>query len=105
MSTLHHYVIVRADLPVGTLVAMCIHAAGESGGGVPPGTHAVALSAPDEHALAQVEDRLVSNGIPHHAVREPDAPWDGALMAIGIEPMVATNPNLRRVVKRLRLLR
>lgn len=104
--TLHHYVIVRNDLPRGVMVAQVVHAAGESvDGPVPPGTHAVALAAPDEPTLARVEDRLVEHGIPHHAVREPDSPWEGALMAIGIEPMVANNPNLRRVVKRLRLLK
>lgn len=104
--TLHHYVIVRDDLPLGVMAAQVIHAAGESvSGPVPSGTHAVALAAPDERTLVRVEERLVEHGVPHRAVREPDAPWHGALMAIGIEPMAANNQDLRRVVKRLRLLK
>ena len=104
--TLHHYVVVRNDLPLGALVAQVIHAADESiDGPVPSGTHAVALAVPDEEALERVEQRLVENGVPHTPIREPDAPWNGALMAIGILPMVASNPNLRQVVKRLSLLK
>jgi hypothetical protein len=103
---LHHYVIVREDLPLGTLAAQMIHAAGESvSDPVPKGTHAVALMARSEQDLERIERGLQDNDVPHVAVREPDEPWCGALMAIGIRPMPATNPNLRRAVKRLPLLK
>lgn len=102
---LHHYVIVRDDLPLGTLAAQVIHAAGESSDRVPSGTHAVALAVPNERALARIEQRLIEHDVPHAAIREPDLPWSGALMAIGIRPMDADNPNLRACVKRLRLLK
>ena len=101
---LHHYVIVRNDLPRGVLAAQVIHAAGESSDRVPKGTHAVCLSARNEGELARVEERLIQGDVPHVAVREPDAPWDNALMAIGIVPMPRSNPNLRRAVSRLKLL-
>lgn len=104
--TLHHFVIVRDDLPIGVLAAQVIHAAGESvEGKVPSGTHAVALAAPSEEALERIEQRLVENDVPHTSIREPDSPWNGALMAIGIRPMAQDNPNLRRAVKRLPLLK
>lgn len=104
--TLHHFVIVRDDLPRGVLAAQVIHAAGESTDGpVPSGTHAVALAAPSEEALERIEQRLIEHDVPHTSIREPDAPWNGALMAIGIRPMPQSNPNLRRAVKRLPLLK
>lgn len=103
---LHHYVIVREDLPLGTLGAQLIHAAGESVvEPVPKGTYAICLSVPNEAALERTEQCLQENDVPHVAVREPDKPWCGAIMTIGIRPMSATNPNLRRVVKRLPLLK
>jgi len=100
---LHHYVIVRADLPLGVLGAQIVHAAGESSDRVPSGTHAVCLSVPDEEALVRIEERLDRYDVPHVAIREPDAPYHGALMTIGIPPMVRTT-NLRRAVSRLPLL-
>lgn len=70
------------------MIAQTIHAAGESSPGpsLPPDTHAVALAASSEQELLDLEMKLVQAGIPHRAIREPDAPWCGQLMAIGIEP-------------------
>lgn len=99
-----HYCIVRADLPRGVLAAQLIHAAGESSpGGLPPGTRAVALAARDEAHLRSVERRLVRLGIEHRAIREPDRPWDGALMAIGLAPVI-DRTTVRRATRRLPLL-
>ena len=68
-------------------VAQTIHAAGESSpGNLPDNTYAIALAARDEAHLLEVEDRLRRREVPHHSIREPDAPWNGALMAIGIPP-------------------
>lgn len=100
-----HYCIVRADLPRGVLAAQLIHAAGESAlGGVPEGTRAVALAARDEAHLRSLERRLRRLGIDHRAIREPDPPWNGALMAIGLTP-VDDRTTVRRVTRRLPLLR
>jgi hypothetical protein len=80
-----HCCVVRADLPRGVQAAMIIHAAGESSpGALPPGTHAVALAAADETHLLRIERRLIFERIPHVAIREPDPPYAGALMAIGL---------------------
>jgi hypothetical protein len=69
-----------------------------------PGTIAVALAARDEAELRAIELELSARGIPHRAIREPDPPWNGALMAIGIEPL-ADRAAVRPVTGRLQLLR
>lgn len=100
----YHYVICRADLPLGTLCAQIIHAAGESGP-ARPGTHAIALSVPNEAALELVEERLRTAKIHHAAIREPDPPWLGAIMCIGIPPTHASDPSLRSIIRRLQLIK
>ena len=87
------------------IAAQLVHAAGESApGDLPSGTHAVVLSVENEAALREVERRLFQFDVPYHAIREPDEPWCGALMAIGISPMTPTK-QLRKVTKNLRLLK
>lgn len=85
---LYHYIIIRKDLPPGVALAQTVHAAGESAQNtvVPPDTHAVVLAVPDECALLAVEAKLLRNGLELSAIREPDEPWSGQLMAIGIKP-------------------
>jgi peptidyl-tRNA hydrolase len=96
-------VIVRSDLPTGIREAQCVHAAGESvQGPVPEGTNAVVLSA-DAATLAALELRLQAAGVPHAAIREPDPPYHGALLAIGIAP--AARAVIRQYVSSLPLLR
>jgi len=102
---LTHYCILREDLPRGVLAAQLIHAAGESSpGDLPKNTFAVALAARDATHLEFVESKLQDLGIPHHAIREPDEPWNGALMAIGIPPVEDRN-TLKKAVSSLPLLR
>lgn len=85
---LTHYVVVRADLPIGFMAAQIVHATGESvTGRVHPNTNAVVLVARDEAALSLLERQVTDAQIAHVAVREPDAPWNGALTAIGFEPI------------------
>lgn len=104
MTALVHICIVRADLPRGVLAAQLVHAAGESSpGALPRGTHAVALAARDEAHLEALAQRLTFEGLPHHQIREPDPPWCGALMAIGLPPR-PPSPRLE-ALRRLRLLR
>lgn len=43
-------------------------------------------------------------GFAFRAIREPDAPWNGALMAIGVVPMPRTT-QLREVLRRFPLIR
>jgi hypothetical protein len=56
------------------------------------GTHAVVLAVPDEAALLDVAARLERRGLPFVLVREPDPPWHGAAMAIGLAPVPETPP-------------
>lgn len=58
----------------------------------------------DEAELALLAERLELASVPHVVVREPDPPWSGALMAIGIPPL-ADPRAARRVLSRLPLLR
>jgi hypothetical protein len=87
------------------LAAQLIHAAGESAGGdLPASTIAVALAARNEAQLLAIEQLLRRLKIPHRAIREPDSPWNGALMAIGLAP-VRDRDAVRRVTGSLSLLR
>jgi hypothetical protein len=103
---LYHYVIVRADLPLGVQIAQTIHAAGESAKllvePLPPRTRAVGLHVPNEAALIELEMKLGENGFEFKSIREPDAPWDGALMAIGLKPQERTN-ELKGILQSLKL--
>jgi hypothetical protein len=63
----------------------------------------VALAARCELHLARIERHLQRLGIDHRAIREPDPPWNGALMAIGLTP-VDDRTTLRRALRRLSLL-
>lgn len=102
---LHHYVIVRADLPKGVMMAQTIHAAGESAmRPIPEGTHAYALEVDDEEQLLKRAERLREAGCPHVLVIEPDAPYHGQAMAIGCAP-TDDRDRIRRVTSDLRLVR
>jgi hypothetical protein len=71
---------------------------------LPPDTRAIALMVADETALALLAERLELASVAHVVVREPDPPWSGALMAIGILPLVDMRA-ARRVLAKLQLLR
>ena len=82
-----HYVVTRRDLPLGVLGAMLIHAAGESSpGNLTEGTYAIALAVPDEAALIKLLLRLQRQGLHVTPIHEPDSPFNGQLMSIGIRP-------------------
>ena len=83
---------------------MLIHAAGESStGNLPPNTYAIALALPNERALRRFARRLGENGIVHRGIYEPDAPYHGQLMAIGIYP--DRKSKLRKLLSKLPLLK
>jgi len=84
---LRHYVIVRRDLPWGLQAANIVHAAGESSpGDLPRGTYAVCLHAQDDANLRAIAQQLRAADIPYRAICEPDPPWCGQIMAVGIAP-------------------
>lgn len=106
-GSLVHYIIVRADLPIGSQVAQSIHAAGESSVPKPePGCIAVALHARDEAHLRAVSDRLAAAGIQHHHVVESadDPKYAGQLMAIGVRP-TTDRAAIRKVTSDLPLVK
>lgn len=104
-NDLHHYVIARTDVPTGVMAAQIVHAAGESSDRVPSGVHAVCLSAHSEMELEELEAKLLELGVSHTSIREPDEPWNGTLMAIGLEPVIRDqNPKLRRALARFKLI-
>ena len=83
---------------------MLVHAAGESSpGNLPENTHAIVLIVPDEPALAALAERLGKFGVAHVTIREPDAPWNGAMMSIGVVP--ARREDLKRHLSSLPLLK
>lgn len=61
------------------------------------------LTVADEWALARIAMRLTHSFIRHVKIAEPDAPYNGAAMAIGIAPM--PKENVRRLLSELPLLR
>lgn len=83
---------------------MIVHASDES---PPPGPspemHAVTLTASDEVALVRVARLLRQANIEFAAIREPDAPYNGALMALGLFPR--RKEELRRHLSSLPTLR
>ncbi len=91
--------IIRRDLPQGAQLAQTIHAAGESGP-AQSGTYAVALSARNEAELLKLHEKLSHYGVKHVLIREPDSPYNGAAMAIGIPPQ--SRGSLRRYLKEFR---
>lgn len=83
-----HYVVVRPDLPLGLLCAQVVHAAGESAAlrAPPDGCHAVVVTASVEEIqrLARV---LPKKGIRVRLIVENTPPYEGAVMALGVEPI------------------
>lgn len=99
---LTHYIIIRSDFQIGTALAMCTHAAGESSpGNLQEGTFAVVLEVPDESALLLLSEKLNEKQIPHKLVREPDEPYNNQAMSIGIVP--CQRELVRDVVRHLKL--
>jgi len=99
-----HYVIVRSDLSCGIQAASVIHAAGESSpGDLPASTFAVALTVPDERSLVRLADDLRRASVAFTAIFEPDEPFNGQLMALGVAPR--RKGELRRYLSALPLLR
>ena len=97
--------MTRRDLPRGAQAAQLIHAAGHSSPGtnLPSGTFAIALSCQDEAELRSLSERLEVAGIPHHRINEPDEPYNGQLMAIGLPP--AYKSTYRRYISNLPLIK
>lgn len=67
---------------------MIVHATGQSVMcPVEPGTCAVVLQVPNVLELLKISNKLRRNGIEHFLFEEPDPPWNGEAMSIGLPPM------------------
>lgn len=99
-----HFLIVRADLPIGSQAAQIGHAAGESVPAgmapLPEGTVVVALHVDDEVELMEYHLKLKAAGLRHKLIIESD----GHAMAIGLEPTY-DRPSVKKVLSKLRLVR
>jgi hypothetical protein len=94
--TLTHYIVVRRDLPVGVLLAMVAHAAGESfyrlastftvASFNPSETIAIVLGARNEGRLEKLAHALHADSVPCVEIHEVDGEYAGQLLAIGIVP-------------------
>jgi peptidyl-tRNA hydrolase len=80
-----HYILVRRDLPFGVTLAQVAHAAAESNNLAGHCTVAV-LGVRNENRLKKISYKLKSKEVAHVDIREPDAPWNGQLMAVGVVP-------------------
>lgn len=90
-----HYIIVRKDLPFGTTLAMVSHAAANSIIDlisselvikVANPLTTVVLGVDNQAALKRLSKRLAWRDVRHTVVKEPDAPYKNAWMALGIWP-------------------
>lgn len=82
------------------------HLSGWRSGGalrLPENTHAVVLAAQNEQELLDLSTKLTAARIPHTLIREPDAPFNGAATAVGIQPM--HRRKLKKFLGRYSLLR
>lgn len=107
-ETLYHYGITRSDIPRITRCVQLFHAAGESSPGkLSSGTFARCLQVDNEHELRELGWQLFQAGIQIKMVFEPDAPWNGQLMAIGVEPIwsgTAKYKSIREITRKLKRL-
>ena len=62
------------------------------------------LAVKTEEELLAVEQKLLELSIPHRAIREPDAPWNGQLMSIGLIPSKKTD-TIKKCLSNLPLLK
>lgn len=62
----------------------------------------MALHAPNEAALRELDRALERAGLPRHLIVEEDAPYEGQAMAIGIPP--CDRRTLKRYLSRLPLI-
>jgi hypothetical protein len=93
-------------MPLGVQFAQLLHAAGESahlaGQPIPDGTYALALAAKDEATLLSIHGELLQLDIQQTLIREPDAPYFAAAMALGLSPMLRSQ--LPKFLRKLPLL-
>lgn len=90
MATPYQYLVLHQSCRnhPGVAAVQAAHAAGESAfdGPVRGDTHVVALVADKSDDLEALAGRLAGAGLRYVLIREPDEPYNGAAVALGIEP-------------------
>jgi len=100
----HHHIICRGDIPDGHKFAQVGHAVAEScEGPMPNTTYIYVLEAKDESHIDELHAKLWDLEIPHTVIHEPDAPYNGQAMAIGIWPVI-DRTDVKKVTSSLPLL-
>ena len=91
MTPLYQYIVLHkscGNLP-GIAAVQAVHAATECLRELPVAatTHVCILQANTSADLEALAVRLTDNGIHHTIIREPDSPYNGAAVAVGIDIM------------------
>jgi len=91
MSAPYQYLVLHKSCKnrPGVVACQAAHAASECIRTVPvsPETHVCALEAETSEDLEVLHEMLLVAGIHHVLIREPDGPYNGAAVALGVEPM------------------
>lgn len=91
MNAPYQYIVLHQSCRnhPGVTAVQAAHAAGESlrGGPATGDTHVVALVAETSAELEALAARLHAASIHYVLIREPDEPYNGAAVALGVEPM------------------
>lgn len=92
MSAPTQYIVLHQSVRnhPGVCAVQAAHAGGESVLGVPAtgDTRVVALMAERSEDLESLSVTLTDAGIHHAVIREPDAPYNGAAVAVGVVPVI-----------------
>lgn len=104
-KTPYHYIVVRADLPIGKQMVHVAHAAGESVIEAPLSelTHVVLLHAKDEAQLIEYAEKVKAAGFDATLIHEPEGPEYGrGNVSLGVAPSFRHN-KLRKLFHHLPL--
>lgn len=90
MATPYQYIVLHQSCRKypGVAAAQAAHAAAESIRRLPVSdqTHVCVLVADTSDMIESLATRLAADGVHHVVIREPDAPYNGAAVALGMEP-------------------
>lgn len=102
----YHYILVRKDLPFAVQMVNVAHAAGESVTEAPIAstTRAVLLHVENEQQLLEYAQLMQEKQISHVLIREPEQPYNGAAMSLGLAPSTRRNA-FRRLFYHLQLVK
>lgn len=107
MASPYQYIVLHQSVRnhPGVIACQAAHAAGESlRAPAASDTHVVALVAEKSHDLVALSLTLREAGIHHALICEPDEPYNGSAVAVGIEPL-EDRERVKPLVARFKLFR